>query len=59
LADVFHPPEHVMTLTLSPERSLAAAHAEFVMNEIARLGYFMLLPPTAGHDRESTGGMSC
>ena len=59
LADVFHPAEHVMTLTLTPERPLAAQPADLVMNEIAKRGYFMQLPPTSGHDRESTGGTSC
>lgn len=59
LTDVFHPAEHVMTLTLTPERPLAAHPADLVMNEIAKRGYFMQLPPTAGHDRESTGGTSC
>jgi len=59
LADVFHPAEHVMTVTLTPERPLAAQSANLVMNEIAKRGYFMQLPPTAGHDRESTEGMSC
>ena len=59
LADVFQPAEHVMTLTLTPERPLAAQPANLVMNEIATRGYFMQLPPTASHDRESTGGMSC
>ena len=59
LADVFHPAEHVMTLTLTPERPLAAQAANLVINEIAKRGYFVQLPPPAGHDRESTGGMSC
>ena len=59
LADVFRPAEHVMTLTLTPERPLAAQPADFVMSEIAKRGYFMQLPPTASHDRESTGGTSC
>ncbi|GIR82599.1 MAG: hypothetical protein CM15mP84_03470 [Cellvibrionales bacterium] len=59
LADVFHPAEHVMTLTLTPERPLAAQPADLVMNEIAKRGYFMQLPPKASHDRESTGGTSC
>ena len=59
LADVFHPGGHGMTLTLRPERPLAAQPANLVMNEIATRGYFMQLPPTASHDRESTGGMSC
>ena len=59
LADVFHPAEHVMTLTLTPERSLAAQPADLVMNEIAKRGYFLQIPPTASHDRESAGGTSC
>ena len=59
LTDVFHPAEHVMTLTLTPERPLAAQPADLVMNEIAKRGYFMQLPATSGHDRESTGGTSC
>ena len=59
LADVFHPAEHVMTLTLTPERPLVAQPANLVMNEIARRGYFMQLPPAVGHDREFTGGTSC
>jgi uncharacterized protein YcgL (UPF0745 family) len=59
LADVFHPAEHVMTLTLMPERPLAAQPANLVMNEIAKRGYFMQLPSTASHDRESVGGTTC
>ena len=59
LADIFHPAEHVMTLTLTPERHLAAQPADLVMNEIAKRGYFMQLPPTASHDRESAGGTTC
>ena len=59
LADIFHPAEHVMTLTLTPERPLAAQPADLVMNEIAKRGYFMQLPPTASHDGESAGGTTC
>ena len=59
LADVFHPAEHVMTLTLTPERPLAAQSANLVMKEIAKRGYFMQLPPTVSHDGESAGGTSC
>ena len=59
LADVFHPAGHMMTLTLTPERPLAAQPANLVINEIAKRGYFMQLPPTASHGKESTGGKSC
>ena len=59
LADVFHPAEHVMTLTLTPERPLAAQPADLVMNEIAKRGYFMQLPPTTSSDRGTTAETSC
>ena len=59
LEDVFHPAEHVMTLTLTPERPLAAQPAGLVMNEIAKRGYFMQLPPMTRPDRGKTGETSC
>ena len=59
LADVFHPAVHVMTLTLTPERPMAAQSADFVMSEIAKRGYFIQLPPTTSHDRASAGGTTC
>ena len=59
LADVFHPAKHVMTVTLTPGRPLAAQPANLVINEIAKRGYFMQLPPTASHGKESTGEKSC
>ena len=45
LAETFHPAEHVMRLTLTPQQALAAQPASEVMASIAERGYLLQLPP--------------
>ena len=43
----FGEPQAVMTLLLDPERKLSRANASEVLKQIAELGYYLQMPPTA------------
>lgn len=45
LIDMLGTLEHVMTIELSADRSLASADVAVVMQELSEKGYFLQLPP--------------
>jgi len=47
LMQQFGEPESVMTLLLSPERKLARADSDEVLQALQRQGFYLQMPPTA------------
>ena len=45
LLDRFGEPKEALSLELTPQRSLARANAEQVLNQIESAGYYLQLPP--------------
>lgn len=47
LQELFGKPVHVTTLLLTPERKLARADVDKVMNALQEQGYYLQMPPVA------------
>lgn len=47
LQELFGKPVHVTTLVLTPERRLARADVEKVLNALEEQGYYLQMPPVA------------
>ncbi|SHF56580.1 hypothetical protein SAMN04487965_2261 [Microbulbifer donghaiensis] len=47
LLELFGKPQHVTTMLVTPEKKLARADANKVLNEICERGYYLQMPPVA------------
>ncbi|WP_323846783.1 YcgL domain-containing protein [Microbulbifer magnicolonia] len=47
LLQLFGKPQHVTTMLVTPEKKLARADANKVLNEICECGYYLQMPPLA------------
>lgn len=45
LLELFGRPRHLMTMLLTPEKKLARAEAESILEEIRERGYYLQMPP--------------
>jgi uncharacterized protein YcgL (UPF0745 family) len=50
LLEHFGAPQHCLTLVLTPERKLARANAEKVLEAIAEQGFYLQMPPQADEE---------
>lgn len=50
LLEHFGAPQHCLTLVLTPERTLARASAEKVLEAIAEQGFYLQMPPQADEE---------
>ncbi|SEA34678.1 YcgL domain-containing protein [Microbulbifer marinus] len=47
LLELFGKPQHVTTMLVTPDKRLARADANKVLNEIRERGYYLQMPPVA------------
>ncbi|USD22323.1 YcgL domain-containing protein [Microbulbifer variabilis] len=47
LLELFGSPQHVTTMLMTPERKLARANADKVLQEVRVQGYYLQMPPVA------------
>ncbi|GAA5445787.1 protein YcgL [Microbulbifer sp. NBRC 101763] len=47
LLELFGSPQHLTTMLLTPERKLARANADKVLQDVRARGYYLQMPPVA------------
>ncbi len=50
LMNKFGPPEHVMSMLITPSKALAKASGEQILSEIAKQGFYLQLPSKLDDD---------
>ncbi|MFA0812494.1 YcgL domain-containing protein [Microbulbifer epialgicus] len=52
LLELFGNPQHLTTLLMTPERKLARANAEKVLQELRGCGYYLQMPPVVDSEMQ-------
>ncbi|AMX03222.1 YcgL domain-containing protein [Microbulbifer thermotolerans] len=59
LLQLFGKPQHVTTLLLTPDKRLARADANKVLNEIREHGYYLQMPPAVDSEMSAIAAKNC